>query len=158
MCHAPHNLLLWQVLNLIVHRNDNAAIMLGNGLMVQSLAWQVCSCCLISGISHRCLCLILYDLPSCTKPPLTVLPGVAMLSAYLACQVVGFCASLQCTCMCLFSSAAIVAAELSMKHHTVCRCGSISMLRIPYANTVMGSDNSGKRYIGQDNSGSSGHD
>ena len=32
MCHAPHKLLLWQVLNLIVHRNDNAAIIPGREL------------------------------------------------------------------------------------------------------------------------------
>ncbi len=32
MCHASHNLLLSQVLNLIVHRNDNAAIIPGREL------------------------------------------------------------------------------------------------------------------------------
>ena len=32
MCHASHKLLLSQVLNLIVHRNDNAAIIPGREL------------------------------------------------------------------------------------------------------------------------------
>lgn len=46
--------------------------MLGNGLMVQSLAWQVCCCCLnISHrISHKWLCLVFYDLSCCIEPSL----------------------------------------------------------------------------------------
>ena len=32
VCHASHELLLWQVLNLIVHRNDNAAVIPGREL------------------------------------------------------------------------------------------------------------------------------
>ena len=40
-------------------------------------------------------------------------------SNVLACQVHRFCASLQCTCTCLFSGVGIAAAELSMTHHTV---------------------------------------
>ncbi len=81
-------------------------------------------------------------------PPPTILPSVAVSSVYLACQVNGFCASLQC--MCFYSGVGIAAAELPRKHHTDCGCGFSDMLRILCATTVMTSDNGGKGHTGLD--------